>query len=276
LHRWFRGKLVIGLAALAVIAFAGGAVAATQSGGPTTRKAFLNDLAKRLHVTPQQLSSALNGATIDQLQAAVKAGELTQAQANAIEQRMKQNGNAPAVPFGFFGPGAGPGFPRLAPGPGGAPGPRLRPFPGPFAGVGDISSAAGYLGLTNAQLFQQLSSGKSLAQIATAKGKTVSGLEQAMTASVKSRLDKLVAAKAITAAQEKQFLSRFSARLSQEVNQKGAALPRLARPGLRAWGGAGAPGWGGPAAPPSLPKSGSAPQAPAYVPSPSAPPGPTA
>ena len=78
MHRSLKRNLVIGLAALAVAAFAGGAYAATQNSGPTTRQAFLNDVAKRLGVTPQQLSAALNGATVDQLQAAVKAGRLTQ------------------------------------------------------------------------------------------------------------------------------------------------------------------------------------------------------
>src|SRR5437764_9459889 len=121
MQRGLNRKLVIGLAALAAAAFAGGAYAATQNSAPDTRQAFLNDVAKRLHVTPQQLSSALNGAFLDQLQAAVKDGQLTQAQANALEQRLKEKGSiAPAVPFGFFGPhlarpwlhgfGGGPGF----------------------------------------------------------------------------------------------------------------------------------------------------------------------
>ncbi len=105
-HRSLKRKLVIGLAALALAAFAGGAYAATQSSSPNTRQAFLNDVAKRLHVTPQQLSAALSGATLDQLQAAVKAGRLTQSQANKLEQRLKQNGTAPALPFGFFARGA--------------------------------------------------------------------------------------------------------------------------------------------------------------------------
>ncbi len=85
----------------------------------------------------------------------------------------------------------------------------------------DWHGAASYLGISDAKLFQELSSGKSLAQIATARGKTVSGLEQAMTATMKARLDKLVANKVITSAQEKQLLSRWSARLSAQVNQKG-------------------------------------------------------
>jgi hypothetical protein len=82
--------------------------------------------------------------------------------------------------------------------------------------------------MTNAQLFQQLSSGKSLAQIAAAKGKTVTGLEQAMTAAQKKNLDKLVTAKVITQAQANQILKRWSANLSSRVNSKGlagAALP---------------------------------------------------
>ena len=40
----------------------------------------------------------------DQLQAAVQNGQLTQAQANALEQRLKQKGRpCPLVPFRFFG-----------------------------------------------------------------------------------------------------------------------------------------------------------------------------
>jgi len=236
-HRSLKRNLVIGLAALAVAAFAGGAYAATQNSGPTTRQAFLNDVAKRLHVTPAQLSAALNGATVDQLQAEVKAGNLTQAQANALAQRLK-NGQVPALPLG---PGGGPGGPgpfyrRVPFGPGGRLAvPGQKPFAVPVPGLGGLgfggralgaeSAAASYLGLTDAQLFQQLSSGKSLAQIAKSKGKTISGLEQAMTTAEKNGLDKLVAARVITQAQENQFLKRFSANLSQRVNGKGLATP---------------------------------------------------
>ena len=236
MERSLRGKLVIGLAALAVAAFAGGAYAATQTSGPNTRQAFLNDVAKRLHVTPQQLTAALNGASIDQLQAEVKAGALTQSQANALEQRLKQNGTNPAVPFGFFGPGGGPGFgpPGLGKGgpvgPGGT-APQLRHFAAPFAIAGGIGPAATYLGVTDAQLLQQLSSGKSLAQIAGAKGKSVSGLEQTINAAMKARLDKLVANKMLTAAQEKQILSQPVGPDRQRGQPEGPPVPAVPRPG---------------------------------------------
>src|SRR5579862_7844487 len=98
-----RRKMVIGAVVLALAASAGGAYAATQSGG-SPRQAFLNDVAKRLHVTPQQLATAIQGATADQLQAAVKAGHLTQAQANALEKQLKAGGPLPLGP-GLWSPG---------------------------------------------------------------------------------------------------------------------------------------------------------------------------
>ena len=262
MHRSLKRNLVIGLAALGVAAFAGGAYAATQSSGPSTRQAFLNDVAKRLHVTPQQLTSALSGATTDELQAEVKAGQITQAQANALEQRLKNGGPAPLLPLtpGFAVPRPFPGFP-------GAPG-RVPFGAGPlghgFAGFG-LGGAASYLGLTNAQLLQQLQSGKSLAHIATSKGKTVAGLEQAMTAPIKKALDAAVARKAITAAKEKQILSRLSASLSQRINQKGLPAPKALRGLFRA--GPGHPyGPYGPGNPPQgpgfVPPPGAAPKAP--------------
>lgn len=217
MHRSLKRNLAIGGAALAVAAGAGGAYAATQSSGPDSRQAFLNDVAKRLHVTPQQLNQALKGAFDDQLQAAVKSGRLTQAQADELRQRLQRSGAVPALPFFGFGG-------RLAR-------PFLGPFPpgrfGFFGGPGDLPAAASYLGLTMPQLFQQLSAGKSLAQIATQNHKTVSGLEHAMTAAVKARLDKAVKAKLITSAQEQKLLARMSARIAKEVNQKG--FPRAQR-----------------------------------------------
>ena len=103
--------------------------------------------------------------------------------------------------------------------------------------------------MTNAKLFQQLQSGKSLAQIATANGKTVAGLEQAMTAPVKKALDAAVAAKGITAAREKQILSRYSASLSQRINSKGFAAPQRGSFRGRGFGGGGGGGGGGGAGP---------------------------
>jgi hypothetical protein len=78
---------------------------------------------------------------------------------------------------------------------------------------------ADYLGLTRRELFQQLRSGKSLAEVATAQGKTVDGLKTAILDAVKTRLDKAVTNSRITTAQEQTFLDRLKTRLDTLVNR---------------------------------------------------------
>jgi AraC-like DNA-binding protein len=190
-------RLFIVGAVLAACAFAGGAYAATSDTSP--RQAFLNDIAKRLNVSPQQLKSAIEGALQDQLNAAVKAGKLTQAQANAIEKRARKG----LSPLPFLRP-------RL-----------MRSF-----GRGPLMAAARYIGLRPAQLFEQLASGKSLAQIASAHGKTAAGLESAIVAAQRSRLDRARQRGWITSAQEQRLLSRLQAKIDELVNRAGIA-PRL-------------------------------------------------
>jgi hypothetical protein len=218
-------KLVIGSTVVAVAAFAGGAVAATQSSS-NPRQQYLDDVAKRLNVTPAQLNSALKGAALDQLAAAVKAGKLTQAQADQLKQRIQQGAvPGPGVPGPFLG--APRAFLRPGLGPGG-PGPLALGGGMLFGPNGPATAAAKYLGLTDAQLRQQLASGKSLADIAKAHGKTTSGLEQAVTASIKARLDKAVANKRITSAQEQKILKALSMGINDIITNappKGAPVP---------------------------------------------------
>ncbi|HEY2769977.1 MAG TPA: hypothetical protein VGI87_05395 [Solirubrobacteraceae bacterium] len=84
-------------------AFAGGAYAASREPDGGGRQAFLNDAAKRLHVTPAELSSALRDAAIDQVDASVAAGRLTQAQGARLKQEI-QTGHSPVPgPFGWLG-----------------------------------------------------------------------------------------------------------------------------------------------------------------------------
>lgn len=97
--------------------------------------------------------------------------------------------------------------------------------PGPAA-------IAAYLGLTPAQLREQLRSGKTLAQIAVARGKTVSGLEAAIYADVQAHLDQAVANGRLSAAQEQALLTRLKARLDDIVNHAVPALGRPVRPRL--------------------------------------------
>jgi hypothetical protein len=231
---------------LATAAFAGGAFAATKDtrGG---RQAFLNDVAKRLNVTPAQLSEALKAARLDQIDDAVKAGKLTQAQGDALKKAIQSGKPAlRGIPRpGFPGPGGGPGFPGPG-GPGGGPGfpgpgpghagPMRGFFGPPFLTRAAIAPVAKYLGLTGVQLRKQVLSGKSLAQIAKAQGKSTSGLEQTITAAIKARLDKAVTNKRITAAQEQKILSAISKGLGDLINRTPPKPGQLPGGGPRGFG----------------------------------------
>jgi hypothetical protein len=191
--RPIRRNLAIAGAGVAVLAAGGGAYAATQHKSDD-RQAFLDDAAKRLHVTPRQLRDALRGAALDRIDAAVTAGTLTQAQANVLKQRLQS------------GRGLGLGF-RHGPG---------------FAGGrrGKLGPAASYLGLTPAQLRSELAAGQSLADVAKARGKSVSGLQKAIEGRLTTRLDAAVKSGRLTAAQEQRILARLDQRLGALVQRR--------------------------------------------------------
>ena len=189
--------LVIGGAALAVVGGSGAALAAGGNpfGGSTDRQAVLNDAAKRLNVKPDELQNALQQAMLDQIDAALKAGRLTQQQADMLKARVKTGGGLGLPLFG----GHGPGFHHGGP---------------PFAG---LDAAAKYLGLTEAQLRMQLRSGKTLEQVAKAQNKSVDGLKQAMLADAKQHLDADVKAGRLTQSQADKVLADLSQRLDNLI-----------------------------------------------------------
>jgi hypothetical protein len=218
-----RRRLAAGMAGAVVLAGSGGAYAATQKGTAAKppdpaaeQKAFLDDLAGRLKVTPDQLDAAIKGAATDQIDAAVKAGRLSQGQADQLNQRIQQAANG--VPLrGLFGPGAGgPGGPRPQ-------GFGFRGGPGPGPGpVGDLGAAAKYLGVTERQLFSDLRGGKSPADVAKAQNKSVDGLKAALKADETARLDQAVKAGRLTTDQR--------AKIEADLDQRLDALVDGARP----------------------------------------------
>jgi hypothetical protein len=105
-------------------------------------------------------------------------------------------------------------------------GPRV-PF-APRAGL--LQTAADYLGISVTDLQTDLRAGKSLADEAKAKGKTVDGLVQALIAPLKADLDKRVTAGDITAAQETAILNRETQHLTDLVNN---TAPSKTQAGLR-------------------------------------------
>lgn len=206
-------RIAIAALVLGVAGLGGSALASSSSAGNT----FFDDVARHLGITPARLQTAINQAEVDRLDQLVKQGKLTKAQAGAIEKRLKHHGG---VPFGRFG---GPfGTPFGGPRPFGHHHHHFRGRPMPFffgSPMGSLQTAATYLGISPQTLGSDLRSGKTLAAIAKAKGKSVSGLEQAMLAASKKQLDSAVKLGRLTAGQESRFLKALSSRIDTFVTK---------------------------------------------------------
>lgn len=191
-------KIVItAVAGLAVVG-AGGAIAADRLNSPKEdSQAVLNDAAQQLGVQPSELSAALKKALSNRVDEAVEDGRLTKAEGDAIKAGIN------AGEFPLFGvPHGGPGFGFKDFGPHGLPGPDHF-----------LSTAADYLGLTQAQLRTQLNSGKTLAQIARDRNKSVEGLVDELIADKKAAIEDAVEDGKLTRAEA----NRIEADLKEQV-----------------------------------------------------------
>ena len=92
-----------------------------------------------------------------------------------------------------------------------------------------LKAAVQYIGVSRAQLLQDARAGQTLAQIATAHGKSVAGLEAAMLAAIKAKLE----ARNLTPAQQQAKLARAEKLVDRLVNAKLAGRKqRTAKAGL--------------------------------------------
>jgi len=189
-----RNKVIAGVVAALAVTGGGAAIAASKLGSPKEEsQAVINDAAQQLGVQPSALSDALKKALENRVDAAVAAGTITKNEGDAIKSRI-ESGDFPL----FFG-GHGPGFHDG----------------GHFGG---LDAAATYLGLTTAELRTQLEAGKTLAQVAQDKGKSVDGLIQALVDDAQKKLDAAVAAGRLTKDQEQSILSDLKQHITDLVN----------------------------------------------------------
>jgi Arc/MetJ-type ribon-helix-helix transcriptional regulator len=195
-----RKALTIAVAALAVIGGGGAAIAASQ-GSSSPGQSFLDSVAAHLGISSQKLEDATKAAAIDQVDAALKAGKITQAQADELKARI-ESGDFPP----FFGPLFGPRFGHFQGG------------PGPHMFGEKLSAAADYLGLTEAELRTKLNAGRTLADIAKARGKSVDGLKQAILAEAGKKLDQLVDAGELTRAEADEMLARLKSHIDELID----------------------------------------------------------
>jgi hypothetical protein len=193
-----RRKLVALIAGLAVIVLgAGAAIGATRALSPKQEsQAVVNDAAQQLGVQPSELTAALKQALKNRVDAAVAAGRLTKAQGQAIKERI----DAGDVPLFGVGPGLD--------------GARIH-----HVHMG-LDAAASYLGMSESALHTALENGKTLAQVAKDKGKSVDGLVAAMVSAEKAELAAAVKAGRLTQAQANTIQADLQARITDLVNGK--------------------------------------------------------
>jgi polyhydroxyalkanoate synthesis regulator phasin len=209
-------RKLIALTALGLAAVgAGGALAASKLGSPNDEsRSVLNDAARELGVQPSELRAALKKALSDRVDEAVEEGRLTKAEGDALKARIN-SGEFPlvGVPGGEHGP-----FGLIEPDP-----------------MGELSTAADYLGLTQEQLRDRLNSGKTLAQIAKEQDKSVAGLVDKLVEQKKARIEEAVKDGRLTRTQADEILAKINravtdfvenGRLHFEYREEGPSFDR--------------------------------------------------
>jgi hypothetical protein len=156
----------------------------TQS---TACTAFMKHFADQLHKSQAEINTAFQKAIADTLADEVKSGQITQGQADAIKKKLA--GQTPCR------------LPSTTRGHGGnkAPiGAYMQQY---------VTAAAAALGISEAQLKTDLSTGQSLSQVASAQHVSEADFRTKLIANLKPVLDKAVTDKKLTADQEQKIIS---------------------------------------------------------------------
>jgi hypothetical protein len=151
-------------AAAGGVMLVGGGVALASAGvfdPRETSQDVIDRAAQDLGISSDELSDALKAAAVEEVEAALEAGDISERQADAMKEAIESD-DFPLL--GGFAHRAGPGSP-------------WGPEPGGFELIG---TAAEYLGLTDEQVRARLMNGTSLAEIAETEGRSVDGLVDAL------------------------------------------------------------------------------------------------
>jgi hypothetical protein len=187
---------LFGVAGVAVAGFLavtalGSGVSQAQEGDAAGHhgRPFLNALAGVLGITPSQLQDDRKAALDQVLTTAVANGRITQEQADQIKAHPR---GAAALLRG--------------------------------AVLSVFESAADTLHLTKDQLRTEVTSGKSLADVAAEQNVSVEQLKAGMTAQIKTQLDQAVANGRIDQAKEDKILDGLSKRLDTIISRQGGQM----------------------------------------------------
>ena len=198
------GAVAVGVAAIAVTASASGmsfgfnraSGSAPHSVGTTVDatssssacSTFMQHFATNLGKSQSQINSAFQKAIADTLADEVKAGQITQAQADAIKAKLA-NQTPCTLPK-----------PRTPGGDKTVIGAFMQQY---------LAASASALGISQTQLTTDLKSGQSLSQIASAQNVSEADFRTRLIANLKPALDQAVTDKKITAAQEQSIINRL-------------------------------------------------------------------
>jgi hypothetical protein len=167
--------------ALGVVAVLGAACGISASGsGHADRRAFFADVASRLDIDPHAFTGFGAGRA-----------RVTPTLEERIRERLEQSGGGPPMD------------PRM-----------FRPQGHAMS----VDAAAGYLGLPEWQVREELRTGASLADLATAHGKSVRGLQRAITAETHRRLQEVGN---LSDVERQQLLNRVIGQLDEMVQRDG-------------------------------------------------------
>jgi hypothetical protein len=172
----------------------------------------LADVATAHGKTKDGVKQAIRDASKSALDQAVKDGKLTQTVADSLLSQLDNRLETLVTTQGSFafklrghhrGGGFGFGFGIRA------------------GGVDAMDAAATYIGISEDELRTELRSGKTLAQVATAHGKTKDGLKEAIHDATKKSLDQSVKDGKVTQTVADQILSRLDSGLERLVTSTG-------------------------------------------------------
>jgi hypothetical protein len=187
-------RIIVLVASLATVA---ALAVAAPTAGAAERPSLVDAVAAKLGVSPDKLRDAFKTALAQRVDAAVAAGNLTPEQGAKMKERIAKGHG--------LGLGAGNGLAK-----------RHKAFADRIAKAKAKAKAKGrgpaaeYLGMTHQELVAELRAGKSLAQVARAKGKSVAGLVAAMVAPAKAALAKAVENHRLDAKRADEILERVT------------------------------------------------------------------
>lgn len=183
------------------------AAAGTTSKAGEYCATFRSSFAKHLGVEESALGPAAKAAAIDAIDAAVAAGDLTQAAADRMKERVNAADGDPCAWLGRWAKRA-----------------KARVH---WAKDG-LEAAATALGMTTKELRAEFRAGKDLKEVAAAKGVDYAKVSAAVVAAVKADLDALVKDGTIQQARADKILERLEQRLANGWTRKTTKAPTTA------------------------------------------------